>query len=321
MNYWWVNHKQTFSQEFQGGYVWCPKRKSNGAINPFYETMRRVRRGDLILSYARAAVQGVGFAQTYCYSCPRPNEFGRVGEAWGKSGWRVDVEFQSFATPLRTASHAEMVAPLLPESHSPLRANGFGNQGAYFAEIGEDLAFLILRLAAPLLHQTLSRATAAETDLLIDAGLPAITDWENRQQEIIERDDSISPTTRTSLVQSRVGQGLFRKRVAEHERICRITRVENPAHLIASHIKPWRESDNDERLSGGNGLLLTPSIDHLFDRGFISFEDNGDLIISSVADSESLAKMGVERGARTYGQQFNGDQKFFLDFHRKEILL
>lgn len=72
MNYWWVNHKQTFRQEFGGGYIWCPKLKTDGTTNHFYETVRQVRPGDVVLSYASAAVQGFGFAQTYCYSCPRP---------------------------------------------------------------------------------------------------------------------------------------------------------------------------------------------------------------------------------------------------------
>lgn len=77
------------------------------------------------------------------------------------------------------------------------------------------------------------------------------------------------------------------------ETCCRITKVENPAHLRASHCKPWRNSSNAERLNGENGLLLTPSIDHLFDRGFISFENTGRLIVSPVAHRESLQRMGI----------------------------
>ena len=59
------------------------------------------------------------------------------------------------------------------------------------------------------------------------------------------------------------------------ERRCRITGVERAAHLVASHSKPWRDSSNEERLDGENGLLLTPSVDHPFYRGFIGFEDSG----------------------------------------------
>src|SRR6266446_6519764 len=71
------------------------------------------------------------------------------------------------------------------------------------------------------------------------------------------------------------------------------TEDENPVHLIASHCKPWRDSTNEERLDGENGLLLTPSIDHLFDRGFIGFENDGNLVISRVAHRPSLLRMGV----------------------------
>jgi hypothetical protein len=75
----------------------------------------------------------------------------------------------------------------------------------------------------------------------------------------IESDTSIPLTDREAIVRARRGQGLFKDRVMEIERGCRITGVTNPVHLIASHCKPWRDSDNSERLNGENGLLLTPS--------------------------------------------------------------
>jgi hypothetical protein len=91
--------------------------------------------------------------------------------------------------------------------------------------------------------------------------------------------------------------------------------------LVASHIKPWRESSNEERLSAGNGLLLTPSIDHLFDRGFISFEDSGETLISPVADHDSLRRMGVNVDAPPKVGGFNIDQRSYLKHHRASIFL
>lgn len=318
MNYWWVNHKQTFRQEFDGGYVWCPKRKQDGNRNHFYETMRIVQRGDLILSYANASVQGYGLAQTHCYSCPRPDDFGRIGETWDKSGWRVDVGFKRFTQSFRTADYTDLIAPLLPQKYSPIQKSGFGNQGAYFSQISEEFALFILQMAAPAVIPLLRRNSLNDVQIK-DDGLVALTEWEDLQQRIIISNEDLDATTRKSLVNSRRGQGIFRDRVAKHEHFCRITKVNNPSHLIASHIKPWRDSNNEERLSGGNGLLLTPSIDHLFDRGFISFEDNGDLIISPIADASSLEKMGVNEPMKV--GNFNGDQKHFLNYHREEILL
>src|SRR6266446_5232566 len=73
--------------------------------------------------------------------------------------------------------------------------------------------------------------------------------------------------------------------------------------------------------NGENGLLLTPSIDHLFDRGFIGFENNGALIISPVAHRPSLQRMGLDTTNAANVGVFTSGQKQFLDFHRNAVLL
>jgi putative restriction endonuclease len=80
MRYWWVNHKQTFCHEFEGQYIWSPKRRRDGSRNRFYDFLREVVPGDVVFSYADGMVQGAGFAISYCYTCPRPAEFGHIGE-------------------------------------------------------------------------------------------------------------------------------------------------------------------------------------------------------------------------------------------------
>ena len=100
-----------------------------------------------------------------------------------------------------------------------------------------------------------------------------------------------------------------------------MSHVRNPEYLIASHIKPWRHSDNQERLDGENGLLLNPSVDLLFDRGLISFEDNGDLLLSPVADRLDLPKMGIDLSRPVNVGGFTSGQKFYLNFHRRDLLL
>jgi predicted restriction endonuclease len=104
------------------------------------------------------------------------------------------------------------------------------------------------------------------------------------------------------------------------ERACRVTKVERMEHLVASHVQPWRDSSNDQRLDGENGLLLTPTIDHLFDKGFISFEDSGQLIVSPVADPKSLKRMGVDSVGRVNVGAFSQGQRRYLEFHRENVL-
>jgi HNH endonuclease len=145
--------------------------------------------------------------------------------------------------------------------------------------------------------------------------------WERTLERQVTNDSSIRETERQALIRARNGQGLFRDRVSKIETKCRVTGVENPVHLVASHCKPWRDSNNEERLDGENGLLLTPSIDHLFDRGFIGFEDNGQLIISPVAHKPSLQRMGIEISKVVNVGGFTSGQKQFLEFHRNAVLL
>jgi putative restriction endonuclease len=145
--------------------------------------------------------------------------------------------------------------------------------------------------------------------------------WERKFEQEVANDPAIPETDRVALVRARKGQGLFKQRVSKIEARCRITAVENPVHLIGSHCKPWRDSTNEERLNGENGLLLTPSIDHLFDRGFISFEDKGTLIISPVAHRASLQRMGIDTTKVVKVGGFTSGQKQFLDFHRNSVLL
>jgi hypothetical protein len=82
-----------------------------------------------------------------------------------------------------------------------------------------------------------------------------------------------------------------------------------------------RDSTNTERLNGENGLLLTPTIDHLFDRGFIGFEGTGNLIISPVAHRPSLARLGIDTNGPVNVGPFTAGQREFLDFHRERVLL
>src|SRR5437899_4628334 len=152
---------------------------------------------------------------------------------------------------------------------------------------------------------------AAEEPAVVDTELRGIREWEEAETKRILEAETLAETTRRALIKARIGQGLFRRNLAEFENHCRITGVTYQAHLFASHIKPWRESTNEERLNGENGLLLTPSIDHLFDRGFISFEDNGELIISDIAHKESVRRMGIDINHLVRVGRFSGGQKSF----------
>ncbi len=321
MRYWWVNQNQTFRQEIAGGYLWSPKRNANGGRNPFYESMREVAPGDLIFSFVDTRITAIGVAKSYCWECPKPTEFGSAGQNWENIGWRVNVSFVSLLNKIRPKDHMDVLKAVLPQRYSPLQANGNGIQSIYLTELPSSFAEVLSGLIGNEVRPFLAGVVdAAVADGKIVTG-DDLDVWERRLEEEVESDVSVTETTREAIVRARVGQGLFKQRVMQIEMSCRITGVDNLSHLVASHCKPWRDSTNEERLNGENGLLLTPSIDHLFDRGFIGFEDSGDLIISPVAHRASLQRMGVETNRSVNVGKFTEGQRQFLDYHRNSVLL
>lgn len=321
MRYWWVNQNQTFRQEIDGGYLWSPKRNKSGHRNPFYEFMREVAPGDIVFSFCDTRIAALGIVSGYCRESPKPEEFGTAGTNWSQIGWRVGVRWQRLENSVRPKDHIAQLRPDLGSRYAPLTPDGNGLQSVYLTEIGAAFAATLFRLIgdeARRVSDTAQQVSAFERDST--APERDIEEWEQRVEVGIAADAAIPETVRTALVKARRGQGAFRDNVRKIERACRITRVERMEHLIASHIQPWRDSSNEERLDGENGFLLTPTVDHLFDKGFISFEDTGKLIVSPVADPASLRRMGIDDGARTNVGPFSEGQRQYLDFHRDNVL-
>jgi hypothetical protein len=319
MRHWWVNQNKTYRHEFEGGYLWSPKVKRNGAMNPYYEFMREVSPGDLVFSFAGTLIRAVGVARSYAYEAPKPEEFGSAGRDWNDIGWRVDVSFQELPTRFRPADWIELLRPLLPDKYAPLLPDGRGSQSVYLTAVPEPLALKLAELVGPDVL-ALARTEIVRDERTTAAGTDAVL-WEEHLLDELKNDPALPDTDRQAIVTARRGQGKFRERVQRIESFCRVTRVDREEHLRASHCKPWRDATNEERLDGENGLLLTPSIDHLFDRGFISFERDGRLLVSPVAHAPSLERMGVPTDKRLDVGAFTDGQGRFLEYHRDSVFL
>ncbi len=321
MRYWWVNQNQTYRHEIDGGYLWSPKRKANGARNPFYEFMREVAPGDIVFSFSETRIAAIGIATSYCYESPKPTEFGSAGLNWSATGWRVDVRYQELKNRIRPMDHLPALRPTLPTRYAPIRGEtGYGLQSVYLTSVPAPMAAELMNLVG--IEASGVRDVASATASAAVAAPPpetTIEEWERREEEQLLQMPTLIETERQALVLSRRGQGIFRQNVMRIENSCRVTGVSRPEHLVASHTKPWRDSNNDERLDGENGLILTPTIDHLFDKGFISFENNGRLIVSPRADPASMMKMGIDPFLTRNVGAFSSGQKRFLDYHRNNI--
>lgn len=283
--------------------------------------MREVSPGDLILSFKDTYIVAVGIARTHCYEAPKPIEFGSTGAYWDKTGWRVDVHYIQLNNRIRPKDHMGVIGQVLPTKYSPLQNTGDGNQNIYLTSVPAPLMQVLAGLVGQELKTLMAASEVRELDIWEPGSATGLQEWEEHLTRNIENDTSIPETEKMSLVLSRRGQGRFKENVRKLEKMCRITKVDKIEHLVASHCKPWRDSSNEERLDGENGLLLTPTIDHLFDRGFISFENNGDLIVSPVANKPSLVKMGVAVDEKINVGEFSEGQRNYLDFHRSDVFL
>lgn len=319
MRYWWVNQNQTFRHEVPGGYLWSPKRNRGNRRNPFYDFMREVSPGDVIFSFSDTYIKAIGIAGSHAYEAPKPLEFGQAGAYWDNIGWRVDVRFFELHAPIKPSEHMAQIGPRLPQKYSPLQSNGGGLQGVYLTLLTDDLAMTLIDLMGREARNIVEmRRVGDQPERAVAKGL---IEWESHEIEKVIKDESIPETTRQAVVMARRGQGLFKQNVQLIESFCRVTKVDQIEHLRASHCKPWRDSTNVERLDGGNGLLLTPDVDHLFDRGFISFEDTGEVLVSPVAHVDSLQKMGLSDLLRRNVGGFSVEQRAYLQFHRENVFL
>jgi putative restriction endonuclease len=129
--------------------------------------------------------------------------------------------------------------------------------------------------------------------------------------------NSLNSTEKDSIIKSRIGQGQFRKDLIKKWGACSVTSLSNTALLRASHIKPWSESNNVERLDPENGLLLHPSLDHLFDSGLISFDYHGKIIISNKLTDSELIVLNITTDMTL--RKLSKKTQEFLIYHQKLV--
>lgn len=307
ISYWWVNHKQTHAKEINGGYIWSPKTKSNGARNEGYLNLARTRPGDVVFSYADTALRCVGVVSGSFYEAPKPADFGQAGERWNDSGWLVPITWNKLESALRPRDHMGVITPLLPERFAPIRANGHGNEAFYLTAISAELGVELFRLLS--LNQP-----SLEGEVLASSN-EAIGD---QIESTLQGAADLGDTEALQVVKARKGHGLYRLNLISVEQRCRLTGVVDPRFLVASHIKPWRDCETrNERLDGHNGLLLAPHIDRLFDQGWISFEDDGALLVADDATRDVLARWAIELPVSA--GSFSQRQQDYLRFHREKV--
>jgi putative restriction endonuclease len=310
VRYWWVNHKRTHQQELAGEFLWSPKRKQSSTDSESSNNMTKIMPGDVVFAYSFTGgiLRAVGVAMGRAREAPNPFDFESARKhSSGHRGWQVTVRFAELAKPWQPKDHAAQLARLLPEKHSPLRAGGEPNPAIYLASVPQRLAAALRTLVGAEIDALVEEITQRAGSQFPD---------EIAEEALIQRTD-IAPATKVELVKARRGQGVYRANLESVETACRLTGLLDRRHLRAIHIKPWRNSSDAEKLDGCNGLLLSPHLEHLFCRGYISFSDSGELLVSRYLNPAVLDKWGL--GLPRFVVAFRPEQCRYLDYHRLEV--
>jgi putative restriction endonuclease len=142
--------------------------------------------------------------------------------------------------------------------------------------------------------------------------------YTNADKEFIDKEEikNSDSTSKKVLIDARKGQGEYRNELIDLWKSCPITKCNIHKVLKASHIKPWRYSNNQERLDKYNGILLSPIYDTLFDLGLISFSEKGQLLVSKKLSSDNLKKLRIDSFAKINFCKYHYS---YLKFHRENI--
>lgn len=121
----------------------------------------------------------------------------------------------------------------------------------------------------------------------------------------------------------RVGADKYRRAVIDHMPQCPFTLITEERLLIASHIKPYiacmKEGREDQALHHLNGLSLSPTYDRLFDQGFITFTDEGDLICGTQLNAITWSRLNINPASKKRMRIFPEEREEYLEYHRRHV--
>ena len=138
-----------------------------------------------------------------------------------------------------------------------------------------------------------------------------------REQVRINQDVSIfKGEEKKAFVKIRVNQSRLRYDILKKQDYCQICGLKKKELLIVSHIKPWSKSSEEERVDHNNVMLLCPNHDSLFDKGYISFSEDGSILLSPVLSDEEINLMHIDK---RFKLNISYDMHKYLDYHRQNI--
>ena len=284
-----------FQERSGENFLWAPTKSSYFF---FHKNVQEVRKGDVIFINHNAQIVG------YSEAITDPYENYNENTTWDPNGHRVDIKVTPLDLPFKMKDYKDKVLEYKNkvEKYFPYNIDGNGNQG-YLYEITEEFADFIKAIILEKENKKIESAFSKK----------AIVEEIDR---IIENKNLVGKDAE-AIVKIRINQNVFRQQLLNIEKKCKLCGLSNEKLLIASHIKPWSESSEDEKLHIHNGFLFCPHHDKLFDKFLISFEEDGRIIISEKLSKEDRILLNIREDLRI---ELNNENKKYLKWHRGKFL-
>lgn len=135
-------------------------------------------------------------------------------------------------------------------------------------------------------------------------------------KKLFKSNEKIPTAVKKQIVKARIGQGKIRNRLFEERHCCELCGIGQKELLVASHIKPWADCEKSEQGDLNNLLLLCAMHDALFDKGFISFDEEGKILVSKVLSEKEYKKYLLDK---TMKIKVTDGNREFLQYHREHI--
>ena len=302
MSHFIVMQGRTYNEENEAGIIWTTQIDQAGNRQHSWERMREVRQGDKVFHYVNGYMVAVSSATADCVESENPIE--QHNNNLNQMGYLVTLNYYELEVPLRIADHFDVIEPLLPIKYSAFQANGLGNQG-YLYPCNDELTIQLLELIG---EANIYVPDEEQLRLSMDSIEM------NNHNPLVPLITSTESEVKTKI---RVGQSKFREKLEPiWQNACPICGIRLRDTLRASRAKPWKDSTNEERLDPYNGILLCCNHDSLYNKGYISFNAKGKILISEKIEEKDYDRFLLNTDIKIPTEV---EHKPYFNWHKKYI--
>ncbi|WP_417699002.1 HNH endonuclease [Pseudoalteromonas lipolytica] len=288
MAYYWVNLGVSYKEVRDFKFLWAPSHTYTASgektVKAGWGHVPNIKKDDIIICHEDKRVIYVAQALEDAYPASRPES--RTYDDWKKEGNKVDVNLIVLERPVSTDEFKHHIIERFNDQCEPKLFTVDGNATQnYMVAIPESVASIVL--------------SSIDSDNLSLLKQPSKS---SSGKKCKKKRKAIKGGVRRARSNARIGQGAFRDEVLDiWNNTCPVTKVALPELLIASHIVSWVLSDDDEKIDGYNGFPFVPNVDKLFDKGLISFANDGLLLISPHLSVATLNALGIREDTQISG--------------------